>query len=122
MKAFPGSILAATAMAFATPALGWTVWPDVDFEWYANVGRPVASEAQPYPAPRAGFIWSPARYEWNGTHEVLRPGVWIVDDYDQQWRAYASGNATLYANDVPVLRDRDGNVIPTDAASYPIVR
>ena len=115
MKAFPISILAAAAMSLATPAVAWTVWPDVDFEWYANVGRPAASQAQAEPAPRAGFIWAPARHEWNGTRHVSIPGVWIEDDYDRQWRAYA-------AADTLALRDRDGNVIPTDAASYPIVR
>src|ERR1700694_859715 len=31
---------AAAGLASASiPALAWTVWPDVDFEWYANVGR-----------------------------------------------------------------------------------
>ena len=115
MKAFPGSILAATAMAFATPALGWTVWPDVDFEWYANVGKQAASQAQPEPAPRAGLIWAPARDEWNGTRYVFVPGAWIEDDYDRQWRSYAAASTLA-------LRDRDGNVIPTDNSSYPIVR
>ena len=38
---------ATTAIAAASmPALSWTVWPDVDFEWYANVGR-TATTAQP---------------------------------------------------------------------------
>jgi hypothetical protein len=114
MKAFPISILAAAAMSFAAPALAWTVWPDVDFEWYANVGRPAANEVQPEPAPRAGFIWAPAHHEWNGTRQVFTPGVWIEDDYDRQWRAYAT--------DTLALRDSNGNLIPTDAASYPIVR
>ncbi|HET6265130.1 MAG TPA: hypothetical protein VFD95_09740 [Usitatibacter sp.] len=115
MKAFPISILAAAAMSFAAPALAWTVWPDVDFEWYANVGKQAASKAQPEPATRAGYIWSPGHYEWNGSRQVSIPGVWIEDDYDRQWRAYAAGGTLA-------LRDRDGNVIPTDAASYPIVR
>ena len=29
----------AAIAAGSMPALSWTVWPDVDFEWYANVGR-----------------------------------------------------------------------------------
>ncbi len=29
----------AAIAAASMPAMSWTVWPDVDFEWYANVGR-----------------------------------------------------------------------------------
>ena len=39
-----GFATAAIASA-SVPALAWTVWPDVDFEWYANVGRPLATVA-----------------------------------------------------------------------------
>ena len=120
MNAIPKCLAAAAALAFATPALAWTVYPDVDFEWYANVGRPIAYTPQAYPAPRAGFIWSPARYDWTGSRQVLVPGTWIVDDYDPQWRAYAIGGTTVIASDGLVLRDRDGNVIPIDPAAYPI--
>lgn len=35
-----GFATAAIASA-SVPALAWTVWPDVDFEWYASVGKPV---------------------------------------------------------------------------------
>ena len=34
------------------PALARTVWPDVDFEWYANVGKPIAGDARSSPRPR----------------------------------------------------------------------
>jgi hypothetical protein len=37
-----GFATAAIASA-SVPALAWTVWPDVDFEWYADVGRAVAT-------------------------------------------------------------------------------
>ena len=33
----------AAIAAASMPAMSWTVWPDVDFEWYANVGRPAAA-------------------------------------------------------------------------------
>ena len=43
---------AIVALASASvPALAWTVWPDVDFEWYANVGK-TAAAAQPAPLVR----------------------------------------------------------------------
>lgn len=113
---------ATCALASASmPAFSWTVWPDVDFEWYANVGKPVAGTGvEVYPAPRAGYIWSPGRYEWNGTRQVYTPGVWVADDYDRQWKAYATGKTTTYATGPLELRDRDGNVIPISPDAYPI--
>src|SRR3954471_17574142 len=36
----------AAIAAGSMPALSWTVWPDVDFEWYANVGRTASAPAQ----------------------------------------------------------------------------
>ena len=48
------------------------------------------------------------------------PGVWVKDDYDRQWKAYASRGHTTYATGPLELRDRDGNVIPTNPEAYPI--
>jgi len=36
----------AAIAAASMPALSWTVWPDVDFEWYANVGRTATQPSQ----------------------------------------------------------------------------
>ena len=70
---------ATCALASASmPAFSWTVWPDVDFEWYANVGKPVAgTTVEVYPAPRAGYTWAPGHYEVIGTRQVYVPGVWV---------------------------------------------
>ena len=113
---------AACALASASmPAFSWTVWPDVDFEWYANVGKqPVGATLEVYPAPRPGYIWSPGHYEWTGARQVWTPGVWIKDDYDHEWRAYASARGTTYATGPLELRDKDGNVIPISPDAYPI--
>ena len=119
MNAVTRITLAAASFALASPAFAWTVWPDVDFEWYANVGRP-AVVAEAFPAARAGYVWSPARYEWTGTRHVAMPGVWIKDDYDQQWHAYSMGPGTIYTTGPLELRDRDGNVIPITADAYPV--
>ena len=113
MNAIPRSLMAALALAAAAPMGAWASSPD--FEWYMSAGRPQVSAAE-YPAPRAGFIWAPGRYEWTGgTRQVYRPGAWIVDDYDIQWRYYAFGNKIVLANGPLELRDRDGNVIPINA-------
>ena len=74
---------ATCALASASlPALSWSVWPDVDFEWYANVGKPVAGATatiETFPAPREGQIWSPSHYERSasGSH-VYVPGRWVA--------------------------------------------
>ena len=79
-----GFAIAALASA-SVPALAWTVWPDVDFEWYANVGRAApAASVEAFPAPREGYIWSPAHFERVGHHSVWVEGTWIKDDYQEQ--------------------------------------
>ena len=111
---------ATAALASASmPAMSWTVWPDVDFEWYANVGNPVSVAVEAYPAPREGQIWSPGHYEWTGVRQVYVPGRWIRDDYNEQV-AISLTRGSTYASGPLVLRDRDGNVIPTDPNAYPV--
>jgi len=116
---------AACALASASmPAFSWTVWPDVDFEWYANVGKVPPGAYLTYyevtPAPRAGYIWSPGHYEWTGARQAWMPGTWVKDDYDREWKAYAFNDRTTYATGPLELRDRDGNVIPTNPEAYPV--
>ena len=112
---------AACALASASmPAFSWTVWPDVDFEWYASVGKPVAVAVEIQPASRPGYIWAPGHYEWTGARQAYMPGVWVADDYERQWKAYSDGRTTTYATGPLELRDRDGNVIPTSPDAYPI--
>lgn len=127
---------AAALVGASVPALAWTVYPDVDFEWYLNVGRNVAPAPEVAPAPRIGHIWVSGRYE-GATREAWFPGHWIKDDYAQQIVVYNSGNGngittiatsptsyetrtTTYATGPMTLRDRQGNIIPTDPAAYPI--
>ena len=105
MKAFPISILATAAMSFAAPALAWTVWPDVDFEWYASVGRQVAPTPHSPPA-RAGYIWSPGQWiTHHGTRQSFVAGHWIVDDFAAQVATYNPGPHVL------VLVDSRGELI-----------
>jgi hypothetical protein len=65
MKSMIRSTARVAALALATPALAFTVWPDVDFEWYANVGKYdaraplVIAQTQ----ARPGYIWTPERWE-----------------------------------------------------------
>jgi YXWGXW repeat-containing protein len=115
---------ATAALASASiPALAWTIYPDVDFEWYANVGKPLAPAAIEItmPAPRAGYIWSPGHWETRGTRQTYVAGHWIRDDYVQQLAVYNNPNGTTtYASGPVILYDKSGNIIPTQPESYPV--
>ena len=91
IQRFISAGFATAALASASvPALGWSVWPDVDFEWYANVGKPVAAAAiDPEPAPRAGSIWQPAHWERRGERREWVAAHWVRDDYREQLAEYA---------------------------------
>ena len=125
---------ATCALASASvPALAWSVWPDVDFQWYADVGKPMTgATVELYPAPREGWIWSPGHYENRGSRQVWVEGRWIRDDYAQQVSMYNSPTqyvdsaATPLAppppvvGEMPVIRDSAGNPIPMNPSAYPV--
>ena len=111
----------ATALASASiPAVATTFYPDFDFEWYANVGKPLPGmTVELLPAPRAGYIFVPGRYETRGTRQVWVAGHYIKDDYAQQVAIYNTGSAT-YATGPLILYDSQGNPIPTNPEAYPV--
>ena len=120
MPQLVSTVFATAALATASfPALSWTVWPDVDFEWYANVGKPLTTTVVvAYPAPREGLIWSPAHYEVRANRHVYVAGHWIRDDYAERLSEYTDGNVTYLASMTP--RDRYGYLIATRPEGYPL--
>jgi hypothetical protein len=106
----------------AIPALAWTVYPDIDFQWYADVGKPLWTPVVDItPAPRAGYIYVPAQWENRGTRQVYVKGYWMKDDYPQQLAVYNNPNGTTtYATGPLPLRDKDGNIIPMNPEAYPV--
>ncbi len=107
----------------AVPALAWTVYPDVDFSWYANVGKgePDATVVEMTPAAREGYIWAPGHWETRGTHQAWSVGHWVKDDYQRQMTVYNNGkDTTTYATGSTTLLDSQGNVIPTQPDAYPV--
>ena len=107
----------------AIPALAWTVYPDVDFDWYANVGKAMAAPTavEFTPASREGYIWAPGRWETRGTHQTWVAGRFVKDDYQEQLVAYNNAKgSTTYATGPLILRDSRGNVIPTQPGAYPV--
>jgi len=113
---------AIVALASASvPALAWTVWPDVDFEWYTYVGQPLTPATTITLAPREGYIVSPGHWETRGTRQVYVATHYVKDDYPQQLAVYNNPNGTTtYATGPLILRDRDGNIIPTQPEAYPV--
>jgi hypothetical protein len=115
-----GFAVAALASA-SVPALAWTVWPDVDFEWYANVGKaPVNATVEVFPAARPGYIWSPGHYERVGSQKAWVAGHWVKDDYADQVALYANGPNDVASSGPMTLHDRQGSAIPTSPDAYPI--
>lgn len=113
---------AIVALASASiPALAWTVWPDIDFEWYADVGKPLATPVEVALAPREGYIVSPGHWENRAGRQVWIAQHYVRDDYPQQLAVYNNPNGTTtYATGPVILRDRDGNIIPTQPGAYPV--
>jgi hypothetical protein len=83
-KLIAGGLAAAAFASAALPAssayLG--VWPDIDFDWYTSVGTTPPAETTP--APRAGYIWAPGRYETLDGRETWVAGQWVKDDFAEQ--------------------------------------
>jgi hypothetical protein len=119
-KLISAGFATAALASVSIPALAWTVWPDVDFEWYAMVGK-TAPVVEITPAAREGYIWTPGRWETRGTRQSWVAGHFIKDDYQQQLAVYNNGNGTTtYATGPLILRDSQGNIIPTQPEAYPI--
>jgi len=122
IKALISAGFATAALASASiPALAWTVWPDVDFEWYANVGKPlVVTTVEPMPPAREGYIWTPGHWENRATRQVFVAGHYIKDDYQEQLALYNVPAGTQIATGPMILRDSQGNIIPTSPEAYPV--
>jgi hypothetical protein len=115
-----GFAVAALASA-SVPALAWTVWPDVDFEWYADVGRAAPPPAEYFPPARPGYIWSPGHYERVGSSQQWVGGQWVRDDFYDQVAYYRQRNAERALAAAPMtIYDQSGNPIPTSPDAYPI--
>jgi hypothetical protein len=114
------SFAAAAMLSASVPALAWNAWPDVDFAWYANVGKPLnGTVVEVYPAPRAGYIWAPGHWETHGDAHVWIAGQFVADDFNSQVATYATPD-TPFVDGVPAIRDSQGNVIPMSRDAYPV--
>ena len=90
MKTMLRNTAALAALSLAAPAFAFSVWPDVDFEWYSNLSKyeARADAVVTEPPARAGYIWSPERWETGVGHQKHIAAHWVVDDYYAQLAIY----------------------------------
>ena len=109
-----GFATAAIASA-SVPALAWTVWPDVDFEWYANVGRAPAASSTVEPSATASAGQLRMSGAWAGypvANQAASP--------TEERRVIPAGSS--FSTTDRTIRDREGNAIPTSPEAYPVDR
>jgi hypothetical protein len=56
----------------------------VNFQFGVEIGPPPV-RVEVVPAPRAGFIWAPGYWGWNGAQHVWIEGRWIEARPGQYW-------------------------------------
>lgn len=69
------------------------------------------------PAPRAGYVWAPGHWEWNGRRHTWASGYWVVarPGYAYQAPAWYQGNGGWYMRPAawtPYGPDRDRDGVP----------
>lgn len=90
------------------------------------------------PAPRAGYVWAPGHWRWDGRQHVWNNGVWVqeragyrfvpdrweryVDNGHERWRYVASRwdrNGDGIPDRYQAHRDSDHDGVPDRYDSYP---
>ena len=138
------TLLAATAATAVTaPALLTPAAAQVEFNVnIASAPPPMRYEA--VPAPRAGYVWAPGYWHWDGRRHVWQNGHWEVaragyryvaprweryyDNGHERWRYHASrwdrdgdgipNRYDRYDNRRGPYGDRDGDGIPNRYDTY----
>jgi hypothetical protein len=54
------------------------------FDVQLNIGPP-APVYEVQPAPRAGYVWAPGYWDYQGNHHMWRKGHWEHDRHGQHW-------------------------------------
>ena len=52
-----------------------------------SVGPP-APVYEPVPPPRAGYIWAPGYWDWNGHRHVWHRGTWQHERHGYRWEPH----------------------------------
>lgn len=81
------TILAAAAIstpALIVPAMVTPAAAQVDLNLSIGVPPP-APLYEVVPAPRAGYVWAPGYWRWEGGRHVWAPGYWIAERPGYRW-------------------------------------
>jgi WXXGXW repeat (2 copies) len=74
------SLPALVAPAMVTPAAA-----EVDLS--ITIGTPPpAPRLEVIPAPRAGYVWAPGYWHWDGYHHVWMAGRWMAERPGYHWQ------------------------------------
>jgi len=108
--------------ALVAPAMFTPAAAEVDLNVSIGVPPP-PPRYEVVPAPRAGYIWAPGHWRWDGHQHVWNGGVWVpqragyryvpdrweryVENGHERWRHHASG------------WDRDGDGVPNRYDNHP---
>jgi hypothetical protein len=84
------TLLAALAgLAFAAPAvIALTLAPPAAAQSSLSVTigtPPPPVRYEVVPAPRAGYIWAPGFWRWDGHHHVWAEGHWVAERHGYRW-------------------------------------
>jgi hypothetical protein len=87
MKRHLFTALAATAIsmpALVVPAMVTPAAAQVDVS--VTIGTPPPPPRyEVVPAPRAGYVWAPGYWQWEGSRHVWAPGHWIAERQGYRW-------------------------------------
>jgi hypothetical protein len=81
------TVLAAAAIstpALIAPAMVTPAAAQVDLNVSISVPPP-APVYEVVPAPRAGYVWAPGFWRWDGGRHVWAPGRWMEERHGYHW-------------------------------------
>lgn len=119
-----------TGLAAATIAMPALIVPAMVTPAAAEVGVNVVIGTPPpplryevVPAPRAGYVWAPGHWRWNGHQHVWNAGVWVPSRagyryVPDRWERYVEGGHERWRYHASSW-DRDGDGVPNRYDSHP---
>lgn len=107
------------AAVFAAGLLGLGTAAQAQYGAVVTVAPP-APRYEVVPAPRAGWVWAPGHWEWQGNRHVWMQGTWLRERSGYEYRAprwvqRGNGEWILVGNNWErrgPYGDRDGDGIP----------
>ena len=77
-KAIAAVLVAATAAIGSSGVAGARVYVDIEV-------APPPARVEVVPAPRAGYVWAPGYWHWNGHRHAWHRGYWVRERRGYAW-------------------------------------